>query len=162
LLRDSLVRVNKEYYTPDKNNVNKHFEGQTINALSISNSRQGSSWPQPMGAPQPMGSQNSKTNTQAETNNCTFNSLKESFSITKKIFSELFGTEFNKPSLILYGFTDEFLDRLRNYNPCETALKDFFRDNFSVVFEGSPIVQEIERAEKQQIAYEELRKLNRL
>ncbi len=161
LLRDSLVRVNKEYYTPDKNNVNKHFEGQTINALSISNNRQGNSGPQPMGAPQPMGSQNSKTNTQTETNNCTFNSLKESFSITKKIFSELFGTEFNKPSLILYGFTDEFLDRLRNYNPCETALKDFFKDNFSVVFEGSPIVQEIERAEKQQIAYEELRKLNR-
>jgi hypothetical protein len=108
-----------------------------------------------------MGSQNSKTNTQTEIDNCTFNSLKESFSITKKIFSELFGTEFNKPSLILYGFTDEFLDRLRNYSPCEIALKDYFRDNFSTVFEGSPLVREIEQAEKQQVAYEELHKLTR-
>jgi hypothetical protein len=100
-----------------------------------------------------IGSFSTSSSSAADNNNVTYQTIKDNFKMCIASFNTLFKDEYTKSSLILFGFTDNFIDRLRCFKDCEDSFMNFLEDNFDEVFEGTSQMDNIRMAVKQREIY---------
>lgn len=140
LLRYSTEFIRVDENSPQVNRISEIFESvdiPSVQSLKKTNSTiqsTNSSQSNFVISPSSVTAAQNLTNIQSSNNSWTFARIEENFKKTKTAFNELFSKEYEKSNLILFGFTDDFVDRIRFCEDCNKSLFDFFIANFDETF----------------------------